>query len=76
MNSIANPSCDGGRNAEDSGNPVWVYQFESFDRVQRRFVKSDRFALIGTIEAMKGIALKESKTLVDAGRVDAAGYLV
>jgi hypothetical protein len=69
-------SCDDAPSAQGSGNPVWVYQFESFDRLQRRFVKSERFALMGTIEAVKGIALKESKTLVDADCVDAAGYLI
>jgi hypothetical protein len=72
----SNHSREGERSGKEPNRPVWVYQFESFDRTQRRFVKCERFALITTIEAAQGIALKETKTLVDADRVDAAGYLL
>ena len=56
--------------------PVWVYHFEYYDRVERRFVRSPRQALLRTIEAVNGLALMGTATLVEADKLDASGYVV
>lgn len=53
-----------------------VYQFEIYDRTERRFRRDGRYATAAAIQELQGLLLTETRREVDAAHVDAAGWYV
>lgn len=51
-----------------------VFQFEYYDRLQRRFIRSSDYATLRAIEALAALALMETRMDVDPAHVSPAGY--
>ena len=55
---------------------IAVYQFEVYDRSERRFRRDGRYATASTIQQLQGLQLNETRREVDASNVDAGGWYV
>ena len=53
-----------------------VYQFEFYDRAERRFRRDGRYATASTIQELHGLLLTETRRDVDAAHVNAGGWYV
>ena len=54
---------------------VTVYEFELFDRVARRWKRSERRGTVEAITKAGGVALQSTALVIDSSRLDGDGFV-